>query len=273
MWSTPTSGKRLFCRRKGRSARIIRKIKRCRCRARRLSSVAPAAGLGVPGDAAARRLGKPMMTQARQTLKRAPRRASRRCPPLASLAVRPIDTTVGCVPPSTRRAVRSVSSSVVTSCADIVERGAVVLVERHPVSEPHPERELVILSEARRATGKIFFDDDLNSSNRPRERRDDLVVVGCSDGLLMFLSLSLKRPEYTSRFIRMALHPVQAPDTPSQDCPARRVSLPMRQGAAAETTRPCSRITRPPGALRRINRSQAALIALIRDSSVSGRPT
>ena len=31
MSSTPTSGRRLFCRRKGRSARIIRKIKRCRC--------------------------------------------------------------------------------------------------------------------------------------------------------------------------------------------------------------------------------------------------
>ena len=30
MSSTPTSGRRLFCRRKGRSARIIRKIKRCR---------------------------------------------------------------------------------------------------------------------------------------------------------------------------------------------------------------------------------------------------
>ena len=55
MSSTPTSGRRLFCRRKGQKRTYYTQDQAMQV-LRRLSSIAPAAGLGVPGDAAARRL-------------------------------------------------------------------------------------------------------------------------------------------------------------------------------------------------------------------------
>ena len=60
----------------------------------------------------------------------------------------------GCAPPSTRLAIRAVSSSE-KRLVEIVERGAGVVVKHRRVYRPHPERELAFFRE--RAASQVLF--------------------------------------------------------------------------------------------------------------------
>ena len=87
-----------------------------------------------------------------------------------------IPTVIGCAPPRTRRAVRSVVLERRHALAEIVERGAGVSAERRRVIPPILSVTSLPSPRTRRATGIVLRISDLASSKRFMSRRDIRVV-------------------------------------------------------------------------------------------------
>ena len=76
--------------------------------------------------------------------------------------------------------------------AEIVERGAAVLVERLGVIPPQPERVYITLSENTSRHGDRFAQQRLDFFEASLAIKGVRVVVGRSEGLFMFFAIDLQ---------------------------------------------------------------------------------
>ena len=77
--------------------------------------------------------------------------------------------------------------------AEIVERGAGVLVERRRVNRPHREREMITLAENAPRHGNRLAQQRLGFFETLQVNEQRRVVVGCYDGISMFFAINRPR--------------------------------------------------------------------------------
>ena len=82
--------------------------------------------------------------------------------------------------------------------AEIVERGAVVLVERHRVTPTHPERELMILSEDASCHGHCFAQQRTGFFEALLINEGHRVIVGRPEGTFMFFAIGRRQIRFSA---------------------------------------------------------------------------
>ena len=122
----------------------------------------------------------------------------------ASRSSSSIPTVVGCAPPSTRRAVLSISSSVVTASPRSSSVAPSSSVERLRVVPAHLERDLIIITENASRHGHVLRNSALASWQRFQTIKGIRVVVGRYEGVFSLPRSRASKFKYTSRSQRRA---------------------------------------------------------------------